>query len=432
MKEPITLYVGVDWAKDNHQICVVDGEAKIVSERAVEHTGPAIAALADWLNRLADGQPETMAVGIEIPRGSVVETLVERGFPVYSINPKQLDRFRDRYSPAGAKDDRRDAYVLADSLRTDVHCYRLVRTDDPDVIQLRELVRIADELKGEANRDGNRLRDLLYRYYPQMLQVSSAATEAWVLDLIELAPTPARAARIRKAQVGKVLKKHRIRRITPSEVLQLLRVPPLTLAEGSVEAASTHIGFLIPRLRLLRLQKKQVDKQIGALLEAMSAEEPQGCVDEVEGAEESSPEQRKHRDAEILLSLPGVGKVVAATMLAEATGPLAERDYLALRAHAGLAPITKASGRKRRVVMRRACNTRLRNAVYHWSRVATQHDSVAKSRYAALRARGHSHGRALRGVADRLLNVACAMLRDGTLYDPARLRSVSATAAQEA
>ena len=82
--------------------------------------------------------------------------------------------------------------------------------------------------------------------------------------------------------------------------------------------------------------------------------------------------------------------------------------------------------------MRRACNIRLRNAVYHWSRVATQHDAHARARYAALRARGHSHGRALRGVADRLLNVACAMLRDGTLYDPTRLRSVTATAAQEA
>ena len=336
MNRPTMLFVGVDWAKDSHQVCVVDGESTIEAERVVDHTGPAIAAFADWLYQLAKGEPETVAVAIEIPRGSVVETLIERGFPVYAINPKQLDRFRDRYCPAGSKDDRLDAYVLADSLRTDMHCYRRARMDDPDIISLRELVRIADELKGEANREGNRLRDLLHRYYPQVLQVSSSATEAWVLDLLELAPTPARASKLRKARVGKVMKKHRIRRITPSEVLKLLRVPPLVLAEGSVEAASTHIGFLIPRLRLLQQQKKQVDRQIAALLDAMSVVAP-APTEQADATEEPSPEQRKHRDAEILLSLPGVGNVVAATMLAEAAWPLGERDYPALRAHAGIA-----------------------------------------------------------------------------------------------
>jgi transposase len=426
MKRSATLFVGVDWAKDSHQVCVVGADATIEAERAVEHAGPSIAAFADWLHQLAGGAPERVAVAIEIPRGTVVETLIERGFPVYAINPKQLDRFRDRYSPAGTKDDRLDAYVLGDSLRTDMHCFRQVRMDDPDVIQLRELVRIADELRSELNRESNRLCDLLHRYYPQMLQVSSSPSEAWVLDLIELAPTPARVAKLRKAQVGRVLKRNRIRRITPSEVLELLRVPPLVLAEGSVEAASAHVGFIIPRLRLLQQQKKRVDKQIAALLETMSAPAAADAALQ-EATEGDSPEQRKHRDAEILLSLPGVGNVVAATMLAEAAWPLGERDYLALRAHAGVAPITRASGRKRRVDMRRACNLRLRNAVYHWARVATQHDPWAKNRYAALRARGHTHGRALRGLGDRLLNVACAMLRDGTLYDPARLRSVPAT-----
>ena len=72
-----------------------------------------------------------MAIGIEVPHGTLVEELLERGFTVFSINPKQLNRFRDRHFPAGAKDDKRDAFVLADSLRTDQHCFRAVSLGDP-------------------------------------------------------------------------------------------------------------------------------------------------------------------------------------------------------------------------------------------------------------------------------------------------------------
>jgi transposase len=84
----------------------------------------------------------------------------------------------------------------------------------------------------------------------------------------------------------------------------------------------------------------------------------------------------------------------------------------------GVAPVTRSSGKRRVVVMRKACHMRFRSAVYHWARVAIQHDPASRERYAALRARGHSHGRALRSVADRLLGVACAMLENQTLYDP--------------
>jgi hypothetical protein len=109
-----------------------------VAERSFAPAGDAVAEFAQWLRELAD-DPGRVAIGIEIPRGAIVETLVERGFQVYAINPKQLDRFRDRYSMSGAKDDRRDAFVLADSLRTDQPCFRRVQLDDPRVIQLREL-----------------------------------------------------------------------------------------------------------------------------------------------------------------------------------------------------------------------------------------------------------------------------------------------------
>jgi hypothetical protein len=109
-------------------------------------------------------------------------------------------------------------------------------------------------------------------------------------------------------------------------------------------------------------------------------------------------------------------------MLAEASQPLAERDYHSLRSLAGVAPVTRQSGKRRTVIMRHGCNGRLRNALYNWARVATQHDELSRAVYAAQRARGHTHGRALRTVSDRLLRILMAMLRNRTTYDAARLR----------
>ncbi len=119
---------------------------------------------------------------------------------------------------------------------------------------------------------------------------------------------------------------------------------------------------------------------------------------------------------EILSSLPGVGRIVLATLLAEAYDPLRRRDYQALRCLSGTAPVTKRSGKSLIVVRRLAAHNRLRDAVYHWARVAVRYDPISKAKYAALRARGHRHARALRSVADRLLAVACARLENQTLF----------------
>ena len=118
---------------------------------------------------------------------------------------------------------------------------------------------------------------------------------------------------------------------------------------------------------------------------------------------------------------PGVGRQVAATMLAEASRPLRARDYHTLRLYVGIAPVTKWSGKRRlrpHVQMRRACNRRLRQAAYHWARVSLLYDGPSRAYYDALRARGHTHGRALRSVIDRWFRILMAMLRPGTLYDP--------------
>ena len=404
MEPQFVYFIGIDWASTSYEICVLDNHRSIVERRNIEHSGAAISQWVEAVENLCHGHPEQVALAIETPRGSLVETLVERRFVVYAINPKQMDRFRDRHSVAGAKDDRKDAFVIADSLRTDRHLFHRVRLDDPQVIRIRELSRLDEDLAQDQVRTSHQLRELLRRYYPQLLALCPSVDETWFWDLIELAPHPKAAGKLTPVSLAKLLKAHRIRRYNAADILSALRVQPLPLALGVTEAVSEHVLLELPRLRLLQQQRKDVSRRIEKLLEEF----------------QTPGQHAEHHDAAILLSWPGVGPIVAATMLAEASQPLAQRDYHALRSYTGIAPITRQSGKKKSVIMRHSCNERLRNALYHWSRVSSQHDPRSQAHYQQLRQAGHSHGRALRGVADRLLGVLIAMLKSGILYDPLR------------
>jgi transposase len=400
--------VGVDWGSEYHQVCVVDEVGQRLGERSVAHSGEGLETLCRWLCELTGGSAEQIAVAIETPHGAVVDTLLEQGFVVYAINPKQLDRFRDRFTVAGVKDDRLDAYVLGECLRTDRARFRRLSVAAPSLIELRQWSRMTEELRQERVRLTNRVREQLRRYYPQALELSDDVGAGWFLELWQRAPSPEKAKRLRRSSVERILKARRIRRLEAAEVQRVLRAPALRVAAGTTEAATAHIRALSERVKLVDRQLAQCERRLDMLCEQLTdvtEDDPTG-------------QEREQRDVEILRSLPGVGRIVLATLLAEAWQPLRRRDYHSLRALAGVAPVTRRSGKYKLVVMRRACIERLREAVYHWARVAAQHDPLSRTRYAALRKRGHSHGRALRSVADRLLAVACTMLRDGTLYDP--------------
>ena len=115
MTAEFSFYVGIDWATEQHQACILDAQGQVLEQRKIEHSGSGIIAFLAWMEERAAGQIQRIAVAIEVPRGPVVEAFLEHQGAVFSINPKQLDRFRDRHTVAGAKDDRRDALVLADS-----------------------------------------------------------------------------------------------------------------------------------------------------------------------------------------------------------------------------------------------------------------------------------------------------------------------------
>src|SRR5918995_3736573 len=205
------------WAKEEHEVCVLDREGHVCERRQVKHTVPDLQAFVDALLARAGGDATTVAVGIEVPRGALVELLVERGFAVYAINPKQMDRFRDRFTPAGAKDDRRDALVIGDSLRTDPQAFREVRLDHPAIIQLREWSRIDEDLGVELTRLTNQVRDLVYRSAPGLLALSLAADDPWFWGVLRQAPTPAAQRRWSERRLDRLLRDHRIRRLTATQ-----------------------------------------------------------------------------------------------------------------------------------------------------------------------------------------------------------------------
>jgi transposase len=405
MVDDVQWFVGIDWATQSHCVCLLDTEGRRVGQREFAHSGAGLTDLRDWLLEKTKAAPGQIAVAIETPHGPVVEMLLEHGFVVLALNPKQLDRFRDRFTVAGAKDDRRDAHVLAGSLRTDREAFRQLASDNPVVIELREWSRIADELQQERTRLANRVRQQLWRYYPQAAELTDDVADDWFLALWQKVPTPDRAAKVTEKTIGYILKEHRIRRLDAATVIKTLRKTPLFVAPGTTEAACAHIRSLAARLRLVNQQIKEAQQSLDRL-----------CT-QLEEEESPSGQSFGQCDVTILRSWPGIGRINLATLLAEATEPLRRRDYHALRALAGVAPVTRRSGKQRFVIRRLACNGRLQTAVYQWSRVAIQHDAAARRRYDALRQRGHGHARALRSVGDRLLYALCTTLKRQTTYD---------------
>ena len=226
-------FAGVDWGSQKHQACVLDDAGKVLGEGEFEHSGAGLSEMANWLLSFAAGEAGEVGVAIETPRGPVVESLMERDFAVHSINPKQLDRFRDRLSPAGAKGDRRDARVLASALRTDPHCLRRLEPTDPVMVELQEWSRLSEELTRE---------------------------------------------RVRLATLARVLKQHRIRRIDAATLRDRLRAPAVKVAPGAAEAAAAHVRLVVERLVLVNRQldhaRRQLDRLVRQLAEPASADDP--------------------------------------------------------------------------------------------------------------------------------------------------------------
>jgi transposase len=383
---------GIDWARDDHAVCIVDGRGREVARTMVEHTAAGLRDLIGFLAR--HGVDE---VAIERPDGPVIDTLLSHQLTVVVISPNQVKNLRGRYGSAGNKDDRFDAFVLADTLRTDRARLRRLEPDTPATVALRRACRARKDLVSHRVAVANQLRAHLRNVFPGAVGLFAELDSPISLAFLDRFTTQTQGDRLTPKRLGDWLSRAGYSGRTSPEVLhaRLVAAPRgLTGSDADTHAHITHA--LLAVLTTLTEQIKTLSNQIGRQLD-------------------------EHADQHIFTSLPRAGRVRAARLLAEigdcrAKFPTPE----SLACLAGAAPSTRQSGKLRAVTFRWSCDKQLRDAVTDFAGDSRHANPWAADLYQRARDRGHDHPHAVRILARAWLYVIWHCWHQGTAYDPAR------------
>ncbi len=394
------LFIGDDWAEAHHDVEIQDETGRRLARRklgeGVAGIGQLHALLAEHLP--ADAEPDQVVVGIETDRGPWVQALLAAGYQVYAINPLSAARYRERHVTSGAKSDPGDAKVLADLVRTDRQHHRPIAGDSELAETVKVLARAHQGLVWTRQRQTNTLRSTLREFYPAALLAFDDLASREALAVLAKAPTPEQGRALRVTQIEAVLRaagRQRNLRPTAEAISAALRTEQLTALPLVASAFGATVAAHVAVTAELVRQTARLEEQLAASFE-------------------------QHPSAEILRSLPGLGVVLGARVLAEfGDDPHRYADARARKNYAGTSPITRASGKSRVVLARYARNRRLADALYQWAFSALTRSPGARALYDAQRARGATHHAALRALANRLVGILHGCLRHGTAYDEA-------------
>ena len=393
-------FCGIDWAEDHHDIALVDSGGGLLARARVSDDAAGLAALLELLAAHGDSAVDPVPVAIETPRGLLVACLRATGRPVYPVNPMAVARYRDRHSVAGGKSDHRDAVVLANILRTDRHAHRPLPADSELAQAIAVLARAQQDAVWDRTQAHNRLRSHLREYYPGFLAAFAAAKggimrpEARVL--LAAAPTPAAAASLTLTQLRALLRKAgRSRGI-------------------DAEATRLHDALRTEQMRQLPLVEEAMGRQAQALLRQLDA----ACASAADLEAAATESFNQHPDAGIITSFPGIGALTGARVLAEIGDDRSRfTDAKGLKAYAGAAPITRASGKSKSVTHRKVKNNRLAAAGYIWAFAALTPSPGARAHYDRRRDAGDRHTAALRNLYSRFLGCLHHCLATRQHYD---------------
>ena len=393
------LFVGLDWAEEHHDLAVMAEGGQVLTARRVPE-GLAGLTLLHQLLAAHEEDPAEVVVGTETDRGLFVGALVAAGYQVYAINPLAVSRYRDRHQVSGAKSDAADAKVLADLVRTDRHNHRPVAGDSQLAEAVKVLARTHQSLVWTRQRQVNQLRSLLREFYPGALAAFGAELGGRdALAVLQVAPTPALGRQLSQAKLAAVLRRAGRQRHAEGRAAELqaaLRAPQLQAPGVVAEAYGMAVAALVEVISTLNRQLEQVTQQLQRHFEL-------------------------HPDAEIVRSLPGLGVILGARVVAEfGDDPNRYGHPKARKNYAGTAPITRASGKRQVVVARLARNRRLADACYQWAFSALQASPGARGYYDRCRAAGKTHPQALRALANRLVGILHGCLRHRSRYDEAQ------------
>ncbi len=394
-------FCGIDWASDHHDIAVIDETGKLVVKARLDHTAAGRARFLEVLAEAGDSPEDPIPVAIETDKGLWVAALKATGRTVYAINPLAASRYRSRRSVAGAKSDAADAVLLAEILRTDQAAHRPIPADTALAEAVRVLARAQQDAVWARVRLSQQITALLKDFYPAALEAGAALPTGGLARadarlLLAAAPTPARARKLTKPKLQSLLK----------------RAGRTRCLERDVEAL--HAIFHADHLRQAETVEHAMGLQPAALLGMFEA----ACAAENALAEEVGAHFERHPDAQVITSFPGLGKLAGARVLAEIGDDRTRfRDARALKAYAGSAPVTRASGKKTLVVHRQVKNKRLNAVGPIWTLVALTHSPGARAHYQARRGRGDWHRQAQRHLFNRLIGCLWHCLQTGMPYN---------------
>ena len=392
-------YAGVDWAADKHDVLVADEAGEELLAATFAHDEKGLRALCRALVRL-----KVKLVAIERPDGLLVERLLDAGLRVLALHPNQVAATRARFRVSGGKSDRFDAFVLCELARTDSHRFRVLEPDGDETKALRALTRAREDLVHARVALTNQLRAELERFWPGPIGLFSDLHSQISLAFLERYPSPGDVRGLGEQRLAAFLaRQHYPGGQKPAQLLaKLRRAPEGRVGEAELAARRALVLALVAALQPLVAQIKQLNEQIATAL-------------------------REHPDGEIFTSLfrDPRSVVTAAEPLAEigdCRNRYPTRDALA--ADAGQAAVAVESGKRKTAAFRWGCNKRLRGAFCTLADSTRHWHPWAADRYAAARARGHDHPRALRTLGRAWCRVVWRCWQDRTPYDPARHRAL--------
>jgi hypothetical protein len=390
------VFVGVDWAEDHHDVCVMDEAGTVLGKRRVSHSVRGLGELHELVSEFVE-EDEPVVVGIEVDRGLLVSALLGAGYEVYAVNPMAASRYRDRHGVSGAKSDPGDAKVLADLVRTDRHNHRVVGGDSELVDAIRVLARSHQSAIWSRQRQLNSLRSALREFYPgaQAAFGTDLGTRD-ALAILSVAPTPEAGRSLSRSKIAPALRRGGRTRNVETKTVEIQAA--LRGEHLSAGATLSHAYGIITEstVRVIESLNREITLLERALSEHFEA----------------------HPAAKVVQSLPGLGTTLGGRVLGEfGDDPNRYRDAKSRKNYAGTSPITRASGKTQIVLARYARNRRLGDALDQWAFCSLTRSPGARTYYDQLRARGKTHRQALRQLANRWVGILHHCLQTGSSYD---------------
>jgi len=389
------VFVGHDWAEAHHDVHIEDDAGCRLAKVRLPEGVEGVARFHELIAAHAD-EPADVTIATETDRGLFVGALVAAGYRVLAVNPLSTSRYRERHSTSGAKSDPGDAFVLAELARTDGHNHRPVAGDSELGEAVKVLARGHQNLIWTRQRQLNQLRSTLREFYPAALDAFDDLGSGDALAVLAIAPTPSLGRRLSRSKIASALRRGgRQRRIEErAEQIQVaLRTTQLEAAPLVADAMGATVTALVAVATELVTQIARLETELADRFE-------------------------QHPDAEVIRSLPGLGMILGARVLAEfGDDPNRYANAKSRKNYAGTSPITRASGKHRVVLARYARNRRLSDTCHLWAFATLTASPGARALYDQHRAAGDTHNRALRALANRLVGILHGCLTHHTTYN---------------